>query len=620
MYRTSNPSLSDAHRGHVERVRAVRRELLEPVVELARLAPVAGLADAADVDRAVRPDHGAVDARLQAGGVPEGGALVRAVDLLEERPLQPAVGDVAEEHLPGERPLLEQHGVARRVRDLVLRQPQHGLGHRLGVEGPGRVVVVVEEPVLLDVQQLRGRQPRTLVVHDEQLALRSPAEAVGRPEPSRDVADLTGLAVDRDARPAVRRRLRVRGRAAVVDRDRERHVEVLLVVQQTEGELVERPAVRPLGHRAVLEEPVTVDVGHELGQPVALGDVDRAVDDRDAHGVEQAGGDLRDRHLVGAGLPRHAAEDEHLARLRVGHRPGRAHRARGDEDELAVRGPVEGRDHGLEALRQEVGEGVARVHRVEAQAIARGVGVPGAVLGPRGRHADDVALGAERGLGHEHEVVGAGRAPLEAQHLVEPRLEVLDPERVVTGRQLGDAVLRRGLVQAVVVDDELLVDQQARAVVADEAEGVLAVGRDVEVGEDVRAEVVRAAELLVGRPVDRRHELVDVGRGAGPHLAEGLRWRPQRVRPQGDALLLGRQLGGVRGGRQRRRRHHGAEQGQTDQAGEACRAVHRSLTHASSLRAMLGNAGVSTPARVRRRGDAVCRGVRVRSGPGLSPA
>ncbi|MNW64083.1 hypothetical protein D3C74_423300 [compost metagenome] len=53
--------------------------------------------------------------------------LELAVDLLEERALESAVGDVTEEHLPGELAVLDEDRVARGVGDLVLREPQRGL-------------------------------------------------------------------------------------------------------------------------------------------------------------------------------------------------------------------------------------------------------------------------------------------------------------------------------------------------------------------------------------------------------------------------------------------------------------------------------------------------------------
>src|SRR5688572_32701456 len=51
---------------HVEDVAAVRGELLQAEAQLARLVPVARRADAADVQRTVRPGHDTVGAGLEA--------------------------------------------------------------------------------------------------------------------------------------------------------------------------------------------------------------------------------------------------------------------------------------------------------------------------------------------------------------------------------------------------------------------------------------------------------------------------------------------------------------------------------------------------------------------------
>lgn len=147
------PVAGGAHGLDVERGLAVRRELLQAEAEFAFLAPVPVGAEAAGVDGTVRSGADAGDAGLQALGVPEHGALVLAVHLLQVGALESAVGDVAEEHLPGERPLLQQHRCAGGVGDLVLRQPEHRLADRPVVERAVRVGVVVEEAVLLDVDQ-----------------------------------------------------------------------------------------------------------------------------------------------------------------------------------------------------------------------------------------------------------------------------------------------------------------------------------------------------------------------------------------------------------------------------------------------------------------------------------
>ncbi len=311
-------ALDDAHLLHVEGVFAQGRELLQSIAQLAGLAPVATLAGAADVQRAVRAVDDAVDAHLEARGVTEGSALVLAVDLLEERALHAPVGHVAEQHLPREVAFLDEHRRARRVADLVLRQPQGRRRDGVRVERSGRVRVVVEEPVLLDVNELRARQPCALVVHREDLAVGTEADAVRRAQTARHVRQLAGLTVDRDGGAAVLSRLRVGGRAAVVDRDRQVDVEVLVIVDEAEGELVEVAAVGPLRERGVhVVEAVAVGVG-QLGELVTLGDEDRIADDVDAHGVEQVGRDLGRRDVLRTVRLDCPLDQEDLAGLGVG--------------------------------------------------------------------------------------------------------------------------------------------------------------------------------------------------------------------------------------------------------------------------------------------------------------
>src|SRR5690606_41154627 len=108
-------ALDDAHLLDVEGVLVDGDELLEAVPELAGLAPVAALTGAAGVQRAVGTVDDAVHADLEARGVAEDRTLELAVDLLEERALDAAVGDVAEEHLPRELAVLHEDRVARGV-------------------------------------------------------------------------------------------------------------------------------------------------------------------------------------------------------------------------------------------------------------------------------------------------------------------------------------------------------------------------------------------------------------------------------------------------------------------------------------------------------------------------
>ncbi len=220
-----------------------------PNCELAVLAPVAAGAEAADDDRAVVLERHVRDAGLEALGHAEVGALVLALDLLQERALDPAVGHVGDPHLAGERAARDQHRLARRVGDLVVRQPQRGRRRPLVVEAAGltgragRVVVV--ELARLDVDQLVGGQPAALVVGDEDLVLRTPADAVRRAQAAGDVLDRARVLVDLQVRAAIVGALRHGRGAAQVDRDREVHVEEAVLVEQAERELVEVAVERP---------------------------------------------------------------------------------------------------------------------------------------------------------------------------------------------------------------------------------------------------------------------------------------------------------------------------------------------------------------------------------------
>ena len=469
----------------------------------------------------------------------EHGALVLAVDLFEEAALQAAVGDVAEEHLPRVRALLDHDRGARRVADLVLRDPQHRLGHRLVLEPAGRGEVVVEEAVLLDLDQLGRGQPAALVVHDEQTTAGAPAHAVGGAQAAGDVRDLAGVAVDLEARAGVGARLRVRGRAAVVDGDRAAHVHVVVVVEQAEGELVEVAAGGPRGDPALLQVPVAVGVGGELAQLVLLGDVDRAVVDRHAHRGHEVGGDLRVGDVLGAVRADDAVDGEQLARGGDVGRAGGADRARGEHEHGVGVEPGQAGHHRLEAVGAQAGEVVAGVDRVQAQAVPGGVGGALAVLGARGHDADDPGLGAQRAARDDDEGVRPGGAPLQGELLPAAGLEEVD-DQVVRALLQGDRRLDRGRgVQAVVVHQRGAVQRQPGAVVAGQPEHVLAGGRRGEGGGDLTEEVVLLSELLGRGEVHRRHELVDVG--GGPLLDRAQRGQGAgAVGAQRHARLLGR--------------------------------------------------------------------------------
>ena len=545
-------TLDDVHRQHVEGHVLGEVELLQAVAQLAVLAPVAAGAEATDDQLAVVALEHAADTGLEALRHPEQRALLGAVDDLEVGALEAAVGDVADEHLAGVRAAVDDDGRARGVGDLVLRHPQHRLGDRLVVEATGRAVLlggeVVVERVRLDLHQLRGREPATLVVGHEDLAVRTPAHAVRGAEAAGDVLDLAGLLVDGDVVAAVLRALRHGGGTTEVDGDRQVHVELAVLVEHAEAELVEVPVERVLGDRvAALEDAVGVVV-EELDQAGLLGDVDLAVDDLDALRLLEAARDLGARHVRGRVGALDALEPVELAELHVAlvvavAAPG--------EDEQVVAHPLEAGDLRLEAAGPEIGDLVGGVHPVELEAVAGRVVLALAVLEPGSRDARDAGLGAEDGGGHDGERGVTGLLPLQRELLAATGLEEVDPQLLDARRQLRRAVLRRGAVEAVVVDDLRVVDEQLGAVVAQQPERVGAGGGDVEVGERLHDEVLgQAAEVLRGVPVDRRLEQVDVGglRGLqGAELGDAL---AELVSAHGDAgLVAGRD--GRRGARHR---------------------------------------------------------------------
>ncbi len=540
------PARHRAHGEDVERVVTGGSQLLQAVGELARLAPVAARAEAAEIDRTVRAPRDPVDPDLESLGHAEDRALVLALHLLQVRALNTPVGDVTEQHLSGERTLLDVQRGAGGVRDLVLRQPQHRLGDRLVVEGTVRIGVVVEEAVLLDVDEFGRGQPAALVVGDEDVPAGPPADAVRGAETTRDVGHLAGPAVHLDGGAAVLRGLRVGGGATVVDRHGEVQVEEPVPVEQAEGELVEVVAERPGRHRVVLvDDVVAVDV-HQFGQLVFLRHVDGAVDDLEPHGLLQPLGDAGDRHLLRAGVAGDVVQQVDLAGDVVGATPRR-------DGQPAVGHPVHRRHLGLEALGAQVGERVVGVHVGQGHPVARRVGAALALLAARCRDAHDVGLGAQDRVGHDLEAGRTRWPPLQRHLLLARGVEVFDEQGVGSCRQEGRALLRLGGVQAVVVDDDLAVDGQARAVVAGEPERVLAVLRNVEVGDGVGDEVVAdASEVLGGAPVDVGHQPVDVGCLPGLEGADLVHRLLYVEDTQGDTRLLWGELGlraGFLGGR-----------------------------------------------------------------------
>ncbi|CAM5358206.1 hypothetical protein SGRIM128S_03555 [Streptomyces griseomycini] len=101
------------------------------------------------------------------------------------------------------------------------------------------------------------------------------------------------------------------------------------------------------------------------------------------------------------------------------------------------------------------------MHVGQWQAVAGAVLAADALLAAGRGDAHDSGVGAQRRVGHEGEVRGAGWLPLKGELLTAARLEVLDAQRVRTGGQVDGAVLGIGAVQAVVVDDLPVTDVQA---------------------------------------------------------------------------------------------------------------------------------------------------------------
>jgi hypothetical protein len=484
-------------------------------------------------------------AGLEALGHPEVGALVLALDLLQERSLDPAVGHVGDPHLPGERTARDQHRLARGVRDLVVRQPEGRRRRPLVVEAAGLTVragrEVVVELARLDVDQLVGRQPAALVVGGEDRVLRSPADAVRRAQAAGDVLDLARVLVDLQVRAAIVGTLRHGRRAAEVDRDRKVQVEEAVLVEQTEAELVEVAVERP-GRDLVLllVDPVRVGVD-QLGQLMLLGDVDVAVDDLDAHRLAQALGDLRGRHVGGivcvldtCELP-HLAGCGHTARVAVVVAPG--------EHEQVVAHPLQAGHLRLEAGRPQIDQVIGGVDAVERKAVAGRVDVALALLRAGRGDAHDARVGAQHLVGDDAEGGGAGRPPAQRQLLTATRFEEVDAQRVHPGGELDVAVLGGLAVQPVVVDHEPVVDEQLRPVVAREPERVGAGGRHGHVRDHVHDEVVgEAAEVAVTGPIDRRPEHVDVRRLALFDRADLAQRAGQLEDTLRDARLLRRRV------------------------------------------------------------------------------
>lgn len=316
-------------------------------------------------DRPVRAEADPVDPGLQALRHPEHRALVLAADLLQVGPLEAAVGHVAEDHLSGEGAFGQEEGVARRVGDLAVRQPEDGLGHRLVVVDAVRVGVVVVEGALLDPDQLRRRHVRALVVGGEDLALRAPAEAVRGAQAPGHVRHLAGFLVDLEGGAPVGHVLRVLGRAPGDHRDARADVEVPLLVQQPERELVVVAAERPGRDPAVVVGDLVTVLVDQRGQSVLLGDVDRAVDVLEAHRLQQVLGDQLLGHLRRVGVPGDVVEQIHLPEFAL---PAATP---GADGQSAIRQPVHAGDLRFETVGAQVGQRVVGVHSGQRQAVAR---------------------------------------------------------------------------------------------------------------------------------------------------------------------------------------------------------------------------------------------------------
>ena len=263
---------------------------------------------------------------------------------------------------------------------------------------------MVEEAVLLNVHQLRAGQPVALVVHHEEVLVRPPGNSVRSAQATGDVAHFTRLAIDLDGRPPVLGRLRLGRGTTLIDRHGQTQVEVVLVVDQAEGELVEVLAERPGGDLlalVVLAVPVRVS---QLRQAVPFGDEDGVIDDRHAHRVEQFGRDQGGGDVLRAGGVLHTLEEVHLTGVRIVGPAPRADISRGDDDHVALGGEVERRDHRLKALRAQIDQLVVGVHVEERESVSSGVTVAHTVLDPRRSHPHHSRLGAQHLLRYRHEL------------------------------------------------------------------------------------------------------------------------------------------------------------------------------------------------------------------------
>ena len=247
-------------------------------------------------------------------------------------------------------------------------QPEHGLGHRLVVVRAVGVRVVVVERAFLDAQQLRRRQVHALVVGDEEVAPRAPADTVRRAQPTGHIGHFAGVLVDAQRGTAVGHGLRVGGRATGHHGDARGDVEVAVLVQQPERELVVVAAERPGRDRPVLVGDLVAVVVDKRGQAVFLGHVKGSVDVLDAHRLPQLRSDQLLGDLRGVGGAGDVVEQVHLAEFAL------AGATPGADGQPAVGQPVHAGDLWFEARGAQVGQRVVGVHAGQRQAVARRLG------------------------------------------------------------------------------------------------------------------------------------------------------------------------------------------------------------------------------------------------------
>jgi len=146
----------------------------------------------------------------------------------------------------------------------------------------------------------------------------------------------------------------------------------------------------------------------------------------------------------------------------------------------------------------------------------------------------------------------ARRPPLEFEVLAAAAFKMPRTQHVLAGGQLDLAVFGDRAVQAVVVDDELVVDPETGAIVADEAEAVRAGPLDRQIAGDLGDDLVleRLEITAVGPQLERRDHPDDIRQLARRERRQKVHARVDLVDAQqqaGLARLLC--LGGADAGR-----------------------------------------------------------------------